>query len=239
MKAYLQSINGYEAAIAALHESKRTYSEEMMQEVNDIVADCTDRYGKVIKTDNEKFNNWVRIVCSWGKTHITLLSFIDITCMVFGLHRAGQDDWDAHAKRYDNRIIRMSTRIKNNIVKCNEMSDYYKGKILTMDQVLNITGLKPPEEIVYMGKKYIKTINGYILEEEYNNPDVQRGLYMLSIPSNFVFKVNLKEFAHVYKERGIHGTANPEVKELAESIADQIQEYCSYFTRELLMEIKN
>ena len=62
---------------------------------------------------------------------------------------------------------------------------------------------------------------------------------MLSIPSNFVFNVNLTEWAHVYKERNEKGGANPEVKECAEAIADQLEKAIPWFTRDLFMAIKN
>ena len=76
---------------------------------------------------------------------------------------------------------------------------------------MEILEVKSPNEIEYNGKTYVKTINGYILKEYADNKDVKRGLYMLSIPSNFIFKINLAEFAHVYKARHSRGTANLEV----------------------------
>ena len=89
------------------------------------------------------------------------------------------------------------------------------------------------------GTRYVKTVNGYIKEELKDNSDVKRGLYMLSIPSNFIFKVNLTEWAHVYKERGDKGGANPEVKLCCEAIADQIGAFQPKFDRELFEKIKN
>ncbi len=62
---------------------------------------------------------------------------------------------------------------------------------------------------------------------------------MLSIPSNFIFKIDLTEWAHVYKERGAHGRANPEVKQCCESIADQIERFHHQFNRELFFKIPN
>ena len=89
------------------------------------------------------------------------------------------------------------------------------------------------------GKKYVKTTNGYILEEHKDDRDVKRGLYMLSIPSNFIFKVNLTEFSHVYKERNADGTANPEVKELAEGCLMRVCGEHHQFNKELMLKIKN
>ena len=83
-------------------------------------------------------------------------------------------------------------------------------------------------------------MNGYILKGMENNKDVKRGLYMLSIPSTFIFKINLTEFAHVYKERWEGGTANPEVKQAVMWMADHLYEASAHrITHDLLMNIKN
>ena len=73
-----------------------------------------------------------------------------------------------------------------------------------------------------------------------NNRDAKRGLYMLSIPSNFIFRITLTEFAHVFKERNKEGTANPEVKEAVESMASQLSSATlGFVSRELLTSIRN
>ena len=61
---------------------------------------------------------------------------------------------------------------------------------------------------------------------------------MESIPSSFIFKINLTEWAHVYRERNAHGTANPEVKELAESIQEQLEKMMPWFTKEFILSIQ-
>ena len=96
-----------------------------------------------------------------------------------------------------------------------------------------------PDTIEKDGSTYVRAVNGYIRADMADSPDVKRGLYMLSIPSNFIYKVNLTEFSHVYKERGNHGGANPEVKILAERSVDELNAAQPRITRELLMEIKN
>ena len=78
-----------------------------------------------------------------------------------------------------------------------------------------------------------------ILKEYIDNKDVKRGLYMLSIPSNYIFKVNLTEFAHVYKERNSGGTANPEVKECAEQCLNLINNVFDMMDRQLMLDIQN
>lgn len=120
------------------------------------------------------------------------------------------------------------------------MSEYYQGKIIPTDVALTALGIITPEEITYEGQTYVKGVNGYIVKGMENNKDVKRGLYMLSIPSNFIFKCNLTEFAHVYKERNENGTANPEVKQACEMMVDQLENAsCGFINRELLAKIKN
>ncbi len=61
---------------------------------------------------------------------------------------------------------------------------------------------------------------------------------MESIPSSCIFKINRTEWAHVYRERNEHGTSNPEVKELAESIQEQLEKMMPWFTKEFVINIK-
>ena len=120
------------------------------------------------------------------------------------------------------------------------MSDYYKDKVLTDSKVIKtVLGIDMPEEIEYEGIKYVKSPNGYVKEEYKNNKDVKRGLYMLSIPSNFVSKINLCEWAHVFKERNQNGGANPEVKEWAEEVMKQIASNFEQITRDYVLTIEN
>ena len=240
MNVTIRKISGIDDAINTMYISKRTWTPELEQDIYDTCERVLDRKGfikdNVNKEDYEKFNKWMDLLCKFGKKHITMLRYIDFSCTVEGIHRAGQDDWDAHAKRYDNRIIRSSTRLADFGY---EMSDYYKGKIIPTDLALQELNIIIPNTIEVDGKTYVKVINGYIREDLKDNKDVKRGLYMLSIPSTFVFKCNITEFAHVYKERGEHGSANPEVKECAELIVNQLEKMCKWFNRDLFMSIQN
>lgn len=240
MKVYLNDISGIPCAIISMFMSKRTWSRDLEMEIRNTCKRVLDYDGyirkEVNKSDMEKFQDWINKLTRWGVRHITMLRFIDFSITVEGLHRGGQDDWDAHAARFNNRIIRSSTRLST---FDNEMSDYYKGKIIPTDVALAFLGIDTPNKIEYEGSTYIKTVNGYIKEEYADNKDVKRGLYMLSIPSNFIFKINLTEWGHVYKERNKLGSANPEVKECCESIADMIENAHSVFNRQLFEAIKN
>jgi len=245
MKVYLNQITGIDDAIVSMYMSKRTWTRALEEKIRDATFICTRRNGSIIqeplgekhKDVTEFFLGELNKVTKWGKRHMTMLRYIDISVTVEGIHRAGQDDVDSHAKRFDNRIIRSSTRLAK--FGTDEMSDYYRGKIIPTDVALAAMGITAPETLEYEGQKYVKTVNGYVLDGMENNKDVLRGLYMLSIPSNFIFKCQLTEWAHVYKERNKNGTANPEVKEFCEAVCDQLEAAVPQFNRELLMAIPN
>ena len=245
MKVYLNKVTGIDDAIVSMYMSKRTWTRELEEQIRNGAHLATNRRGGLNNfgfTERyqqlvDKFIEELNKVVKWGKRHMTMLRFIDISVTVEGMHRAGQDDVDSHAQRFNNRIIRSSTRLAK--FETDEMSDYYRGKIIPTDVALAALGVTTPDKLVYEDKTYVKTVNGYVLEGMENNKDVLRGLYMLSIPSNFIFKCQLTEWAHVYKERNKNGTANPEVKEFCEAVCDQLEELVPQFNRELLAAIPN
>lgn len=242
MKVTVNSITGFEDAFVAMYISKRTWTPELDNEIRSVCNNILDKNGQIRTWTSEpanieKFNNWLTMLLRMGKKHITVLRFIDISIMTEGLHRAGQDDVDAHARRFDNRIIRSSTRLAT--FSDDEMSDFYKDKVLTTNKALNILGIDIPDSFEYEGTRYVKSPNGYVKEEYKNNKDVKRGLYMLSIPSNFVSKINLCEWGHVFQQRNKDGGANPEVKEWAEEVMKQISNINNQITREYVLSIEN
>lgn len=243
MKVYLNSIQGIPDAITSMFMSKRTWTRDKELEIRQICNRVLDRTGRFQigpfskDPDVIQYNEWLEKLCKWGRQHITMLKFIDLSFTVEGLHRGGQDDWDSHAKRFDNRIIRSSTRLAK---FSDEMSDYYKGKIVPTDEMAEFLGIDLPDRVIAQdGQPYVKTVNGYVREDLKEDKDVLRGLYMLSIPSNFIYKVNLAEFAHVVKERNENGHANPEVKQLCEESVKLLTAAQPMFTRELMLTIKN
>lgn len=241
MNVTVNSITGFEDAFVAMYISKRSWTPELDDEIRSVCYDVLDSNGNVIGNCNnkslEKFNKWLEMLLRMGRKHITVLRYIDISIMTEGIHRAGQDDIDSHARRFDNRIIRSSTRLAE--FSDDEMSDYYRGKIIPTDEALKILQVEVPNQFEYMGRTYCKSPNGYIREEYKNNKDVKRGLYMLSIPSNFISKINLCEWGHVFKERNENGGANPEVKEWAESVMNQITQFHNQITRDYVLSIEN
>lgn len=247
MEVYLNRIDGIDDAIISMYQSKRSLTRELELEIRDEVSVFTDdqifRRGQERGVIGEitylspKLEKWIHTLLKWGTRHITMLKFIDLSFTVYGMHRGAQDDFDSHAKRFDNRIIRASTRLAT---FDKEMSDWYKDKIITTDEALEILDIDKPDKIEVNGETYVKAVNGYIKEGFENSTDVMRGLYMLSIPSNFIVRVNLAEFAHVYKERNAKSNANPELKEAVESMAQQLEDAThGLITRELLLEINN
>ena len=241
MNVTVNSITGFEDAFVAMYMSKRTWTPELDEDIRSTCDAVLDRNGRIVNECDveslEKFNKWLEMLLRMGRKHITVLRYIDISIMTEGLHRAGQDDVDAHARRFENKIIRSSTRLAE--FKDGEMSDYYKDKIITTDFALKILGIDIPNVIQYEGNTYIKSTNGYVKEEYKDNKDVKRGLYMLSIPSNFVSKINLCEWGHVYKERNENGGANPEVKQWAEEVMKQITNMHNQITKDYVLTIEN
>lgn len=154
--------------------------------------------------------------------HETLLRFIDFTFAVEGLHRGAMDDLDAHAKRFDNRIVRSSTRY-DGAYQQSERSDWYKGRILSVEEVLAEFGVVVPHEMTVGNNVYVKVPNGYALKSECNNGDVLRGNYPMSIPMNAIMKINLVDLRHVYMRRNIFTTASPELQLGIEQLVDQIE----------------
>lgn len=236
MKVYLNEITGMADGIVTLYLSKRTWTPELDKQIRADWKLFSRRFD-----GDEELDRWKRTekrietFCKYAWEHTAMLDFITISATVEGIHRAGQDDWDAHACRFNNRIIRASTRLAD--FEEGEMSDFYKDKIVPLGVVADSI-LKLPDKMLINGKEYVRTVNGYILEELKNDRDVKRGLYMESIPSNFIFKCNMAQWAHVYRLRNKNGTANPEVQQLAEMLQDEIEKQMPWFNREFLAKVQ-
>lgn len=242
MKVYLNEISGLWQAIVSMYMSKRSWTREKEEEIMHLYADCYNRFGdRNVWTDDmrkwEEMDKLLDKLLKWAPKHITMTRFLDFSFTVEGLHRGAQDDFDAHAKRLENRILRSSTRLAK--FTGNEKSDWYKDKIITTDEALQHMNMNLPAEIMIDGKNYVRSVNGYVLEEYIGDNDVLRGLYMLSIPSNFTFRVNCTEFAHILKERDKNGNAHPELQECVEEMLRQIQDEIPQLTREWFYSVRN
>jgi hypothetical protein len=245
MEIYLNRIDGIDDAICTMFLSKRHLTRKKEMEIRNEVRkysvsfyDGKTPLGAIGPYYSEKLAAWLHKTLEIGVEHMTLLRFIDLSCSVYGLHRGGQDDFDAHAMRLNNRIVRASTRLGE--FKSGEMSEWYQGRIVPTDVALAVLGITMPDELTYEGKTYVRAVNGYILKGEEHNHDAMRGLYMLSIPSDFIFRIQLVEYSHVYKMRNKYGTAAPELKLAIENVTDQLEAATQgLVTRELLLEIPN
>lgn len=240
MHVHFNNISGVSDAIITMFMSKRTWTPELNEDIINTCNKVFDKRGQYEKTmdidDYSKVLDWLSKLFKWGCKHTTMLRFIDMSFTIEGLHRGAQDDFDSHAKRLDNRIVRSSTRLAT---FGTEKSDYYQNKIVTTDEVLNLLHMELPEKVEIQGKPYVKMENGYISEEFVNNKDVMRGLYMLSIPSNFIFKCNFTEWSHIVKERDCNSHAAPELQEMVEEVCKKLQSIFPELTKEYWYGIRN
>lgn len=226
MKMFINKITGLDDAMVSLLMSKRSYTREKEMEIRDMVVNNTNWYGGLVHGTNfDEFSLWMDKLIKFGVGygHTTLLRFIDISITVEGLHRAGQDDWDAHVARMDNRIVRASTRLAG--FKEGEISDWYRDKIIFPFEVFKGMGIDIPQAVNIKGINYVKVDYGYVDERYIDNQDVKRGLYPESIPSNFIFKVQYPELCHILQHRDSNGHANPEVQMLADTIENELKKW--------------
>lgn len=224
MKIYINEITGLGQSFESLLMSKRSWTPQKAFDLYKLAYENTTREGFVLPGAEPKFKSQMDKIIKWGVEagHTTLIRFIDLSITVEGLHRGGQDDLDSHAARMDNRIVRASTRLGK--FKEGEVSDYYRDKIKfdyeIIEEALGI--MLPAEYIDEYGVKFIKSDYGYIREDLKDSQDVKRGLYPLSIPSNFTFKIQYPEFCHIYQHRNGLSHAHPELQECMEMIAQEL-----------------
>lgn len=227
MKAIVSKISGIDDAILALNYSKRRITDERRQEIRHLVETCTTPDGHICSDIKphilEQYNTELLKLMKYGVAHdhATLLSFIDLTIEIDGLHRGGQDDWDAHAYRFHNRIVRSSTRLAK--FTGSEKSDYYQGKVLTTEEVLKAVGACISD--VHLNEKnftYVEGI-GFVREDLVDDQDVIRGLYRLEIPCSSTTKINYRELRHVYRMRNATTHAHPEVQQVVEQVRDELR----------------
>lgn len=251
----LTDVSGIPEAITALTMSKRHFDSckyhQLKKDIRDITTftgaflDVTDfasnlglnsseaeRRIKVREEIIDKMNKVAKYGAGVGGDawlddgHDTLLRFIDVTFITVGLHRAAQDDLDAHAKRFDSRIVRESTRLAQ--FGDGERSEWYSTRIRSIEDMLKATTTVelPDEYTDEEGVRWVKSAFGYIRADLVHSPevkDVKRGLYPESIPSNAIWKINLYDLRHVYKRRNKFTHASPELKMGIEDLADQYE----------------
>lgn len=261
----LYKISGYEEAIMALRMSKgKFYSEDKAKEIQNLVHAVTDMQGFICteyayqqkmptfnqftgkisgdyKTDVAEFKRLLGLTFNNAmgeQTHHTLMKYIDIAFFTEELHRGAQDDLDAHAIAFNNRITRFSTRLAE--IGMVQLSPWYQDKVIPFgevdDHILNKHRFGLPQTFERDGKTFIRTPFGYVLEKFAQIPaknglakDVQRGLMPLGLASSALWKSDIFNLRYVYKMRSKLTKASPELKEGMEQLADQIEQHLPVF----------
>lgn len=259
MRFILYKVSGYEEAIMALRMSKgKYYSWEKARNVQELVARITDSQGFIVdprlyarqhysillykdalelyEQDVAEFKRLLGLTfdnAMGAQTHHTLMKYIDISFITEGLHRGAQDDLDAHAIAFNNRITRFSTRLAE--IEDVELSEWYKDKVIPYGEIPKWE-CELPDEIERYGDIYKRTPFGYVLEKFAQVPaknglakDVQRGLMPLGLASNAIWKTDIFNLRYVYKMRSKLTKANPELKDGMEQLADQIEQHLPVF----------
>lgn len=233
MKVSLLETAGLEPAVLSIFVSKRHLDTTLALNIHKEYLDYIHHENT---RDAQVFERRLTRALAIGRQHTTVLRFINFSFLVEDIHRGAQDDWDSHARRFDNRIIRSSTRLSASEVGAK--SDYYDGKIMTFGEAIKKADIPMPIGLTIDGVNYEKTDHGYIREDLAENQDVVRGLYPLCLPSTFVYSVNLAEFCHIYKVRRAGHGAHEEVSQLAETCALLIKDAIPQVDQTYLLEVE-
>lgn len=184
--------------------------------------------------------------------HHTLMKYIDVSFFTEGLHRGAQDDLDAHAIAFNNRITRFSSRLAE--IDEPKLSEWYMDKLIPLHEVVQMQKdgslfipfgtMKEqlpakdalPDEIVVGNEVFCYTPFGYMLKKFADmspknglRKDVARGGMPLGMASNALWKIDLFNLRYVYHRRSKLTKANPELKEGMEQLADQIEKFVPVF----------
>lgn len=136
MEVFLNRVDGIDDSIISMFLSKRTLTRELEMDIRNETLKCSNMnydgvtpLGALQDNLSEKMEDWLAKLFKWGVKHYTMLRFIDLSFTVYGLHRAGQDDIDAHAMRihWSNVIITSNKQM-------------VRGDILIDDGLHNLVG---------------------------------------------------------------------------------------------------
>lgn len=184
--------------------------------------------------------------------HHTLMKYIDISFITEGLHRGAQDDLDAHAMGFNNRITRFSTRLAE--ITTPALSEWYQDKVISFHEANQLIdnnkvdncfakewGL--PDVLEINGDSFKYSPFGYILEKYANMSeknglfkDVQRGLIPLGQEGCALWKSDIFNMRYIYFRRSKLTKASPELKIGMEQLADQIELNVPVFGEHFRME---
>ncbi|KUK53788.1 MAG: hypothetical protein XD78_0885 [Desulfotomaculum sp. 46_296] len=238
MQFRLVKVAGVDDAIISLFMSKRSYTCEKADNVRRTVAKYSDHAGFIHLPDNDtqetaQIRDWLENITKYGaqlgykRNHETILRFIDFTVETVGLHKAGMGDLDAHAQRMNNRIVRSSSRLAE--FASGEKSEFYDEKVMSVGEVISLmreskAEVNIPETVEINGVDYRFNGFGYIRKGYCDDQDVIRGTYMLSIPSDSIWKADFIGMKHIYAMRNKHTHAHPELRDGMEQVAGQIEQ---------------
>ena len=260
----LFKVSGYEESIMSLRMSKgKFYSWEAARDIQQLVYVCTDERGFVASekehdlkltalnsnriVGNKITGDYERDVAEFKRllqltfenamqkqTHHTLMKYIDISFITEGLHRGAQDDLDAHAIAFNNRITRYSTRLAE--IDEVTLSEWYEDKVIPFSMAFDIIGADMPERIETEAGVFCYTPFGYMLEQYAAissknglHKDVKRGLIGLGTPGPALWKTDIFNLRYVYHMRSKLTKANPELKMGMEQLADEIEKRIPVF----------
>lgn len=243
MEFKLTEVTGLAQAMTSLKMSKRNYNYEDHMELIRFVNLMSDYRGFIQRAGHpqssyDKLIAEMNKLAKWGAGvgqdgawkddgHETLLRYIDLAFVTLGLHRGAQDDLDAHSMRFNNRVVRASTRLGN--FSPGERSSWYENRIRSIEDMMLATGLgTPPAEYTdENGVTWKYTSTGYVRADLIGTTcekDCKRGNYPLSIPGDAIWKINLFDLRHVYMRRNEYTHANPELRIGIEQLADQVED---------------
>ena len=98
MEVYLNRIDGIDDAMVSLTMTNKVWNRDIEEHIRDIVRCVNDSKGRFVPQEegyddiegNEYSERFTKLLND-AKKHITVGSFIDFSCTIGGLHRAGQD----------------------------------------------------------------------------------------------------------------------------------------------------
>lgn len=245
MSITLVEVSGIPHALAALKQSKRHYDlDEHLEDIR-FYREVSDERGFILPENNLCADAAAKVVsdltrlAKWGAGvdqgdagtridagHETLLRYIDFTFAVRNIGYATMADLDSHAKRFDNRIVRSSSRLAS--YDETETCWWYNDKNLELGQAAELLGIEYPDTFEYNNITWKRTANGYVPLGYENDKDIVRGNYPLHIPMSAVMRINFVDLRHIYMRRNIFTHATPELKVDIEDLADQIEQAIPY-----------
>lgn len=193
------------------------------------------------KTDIAEFKRLLGIVMDQAmgeNDHHTLMKYIDISFFTVGLHRGAQDDLDAHAIGFNNRITRYSTRLA--VISEPKLSEWYQDKMIPFHDVIQqrqgiegyVEDPNLPKSVFVGNDEFVYTPFGYVLKNyadmaENNGlrKDVMRGGMNIGMASDALWKSDIFNLRYIYFRRSKLTKANPELRIGMESLADQIEKH--------------